>query len=341
MKRLICAILLVSLLLSGCAGAGEPQQKKYTATFLTLFDTVTYIQGFADSEESFSATAQSIHDELLKYHQLFDIYNDYEGLNNLKTVNDNAGIAPVTVDRAVIDLLLDCRDYCAATDGKVNAAMGSVLYLWHEARNDGINDPANAYLPDIDALKNAAQHISFDAVVIDEAASTVFLTDPEMRLDVGAVAKGWSVQRVSENAPKGLLISVGGNVCATGPKDEAGTPWVVGVQDPKGGDAYLNTLSVSSGSVVTSGDYQRGYLVDGELYHHIIDPDTLYPSRYWRSVTIVCEDSGLADALSTALFVLSLEEGQALLDKFEARAMWVDADGSIFYSPGFEDLIRT
>lgn len=341
MKRLICAILLISLLLSGCAGAGEPEQKKYTATFLTLFDTVTYIQGFADSEESFSATAQAIHDQLLDFHQLFDIYNDYEGLNNLKTVNDNAGIAPVAVDKAIIDLLLDCRSYFEATGGKVNTAMGSVLRLWHEARNDGINDPANAYLPDMDALKEAAKHTSFDAVVIDEVASTVFLTDPQSRLDVGAVAKGWSAQRVSETAPEGLLISVGGNVCATGPKDEAGTPWVVGVQDPEGGDAYLHTLYTTSGSVVTSGDYQRAYMVDGELYHHIIDPDTLYPSRYWRSVTIVCEDSGLADALSTALFVLPREEGQALLDKFEARAMWVDADGSIFYSPGFEELIRT
>nr|MBQ8244295.1 FAD:protein FMN transferase [Oscillospiraceae bacterium] len=341
MKRLLCGILLVSLLVSGCAGAGEPEQKKYTATFLTLFDTVTYIQSFADSEESFSATAQSIHDELLKYHQLFDIYNDYEGLNNLKTVNDNAGIAPVKVDRAIIDLLLDCRAYWEATGGKVNVAMGSVLYLWHEARNDGIDDPANAYLPDSNALEEAAKHTSFDTVVIDEAASTVFITDPEQRLDVGAIAKGWSVQRVSETAPRGLLISVGGNVCATGPKDAAGTPWVVGVQDPAGGEKYLHTLYTPGGSVVTSGDYQRSYVVEGEVYHHIIDPETLYPSRYWRSVTIVCDDSGLADALSTALFVLPLEEGQALLDKLEAQAMWVDAEGSIFYSPGFESLIRT
>jgi len=178
-------------------------------------------------------------------------------------------------------------------------------------------------------------------VVIDETASTVFLSDPDMRLDVGAIAKGWSVQRVCEGAPKGILISVGGNVFSTGPKDEAGTPWVIGVQNPDGGDNYLHTLYLTSGSVVTSGDYQRAYMVDGKMYHHIIDPETLYPSTYWRSVTIVCPDSGLADALSTALFVLSQEEGQRLLDKFEAQAMWVAADGTITYSPGFETLIRT
>ena len=340
MKRLICALLCVSLLLAGCAGTGEPEQKQYTASYLTLFDTVTYITGRAESKEAFIRTAQGIHDELQVYHRLFDIYNDYEG-NNLKTVNDNAGVAPVTVDRAIIELLLDCRSYYEATEGRVNVAMGSVLKLWHEARNDGLDDPANAYLPDAQTLAEAAAHMDFDCVVIDEAASTVFLTDPALRLDVGAVAKGWSVQRVCETAPKGLLISVGGNVCATGPKDEAGTPWVVGVQDPDGGSEYLHTLYASGGSIVTSGDYQRAYMVGGTVYHHIIDPDTLYPSKYWRSVTVVCDDSGLADALSTALFLLPQEEGQALLDKFGARAMWVDAEGTIFYSPGFESLIRT
>lgn len=341
MKRLIAASLLLSILLSGCAGQKMPEKKQYTATFLTLFDTVTSIVGRSESEEAFTATAQAIHDDLLEYHRLFDIYNDYDGLNNLKTVNDQAGIAPVQVDARIIALLLDCKAYYEATDGKVNAAMGSVLSIWHEARNDGINDPANAYLPDAAALEKASAHTNFDSVIIDEAASTVFISDPDVRLDVGAIAKGWSVQRVCENAPAGLLISVGGNVCATGPKDESGTPWVVGVQNPDGGDDYLHTLYVTDGSVVTSGDYQRAYMVDGKLYHHIIDPETLYPSAYWRSVTIICPDSGLADALSTALFLLSQEEGQTLLAQFDAKAMWVDADGNITYSPGFEDLIRT
>ena len=314
MKRAICGILILSLVLCGCSGeaVAQPEKKQYTATFLTLFDTVTSIVGRSDSEEAFRQAAQAIHDELLEYHRLFDIYNDYAGLNNLKTVNDNAGIAPVTVDERIIDLLLDCREYYELTDGRVNVLLGSVLYLWHVARNDSINDPLNAYLPDGAALLEASGHTDISCLVIDEEASTVYITDPAARLDVGAVAKGWSVQRVCESAPTGLLVSVGGNVCATGPKDDKGTPWVVAVQDPDGGDSYLHTLNVAEGSVVTSGDYQRNFAVDGKLYHHIIDPDTRYPSAYWRSVTILCGDSGLADALSTALFLLPQEEGQAL-----------------------------
>jgi thiamine biosynthesis lipoprotein len=315
--------------------------KQYTATFLTLFDTVTSIVGRAESQEILMEKAQTVHDALLYYHRLFDIYNDYEGLNNLKTVNDHAGVAPVVVDRAIIDLLLDCKEYYELTGGKVNVAMGSVLVLWHEARNDGLNDIVNAYLPDGNALEEAAKHRDISCVVIDEAASTVFLTDAEMRLDVGAVAKGWSVQRVAENAPAGLLISVGGNVCATGPKDENGTPWRVGVQNPDGGDSYLHTLNITNQSVVTSGDYQRCYMVDGKIYHHIIDPDTLYPGTHWRSVTIVCDDSGLADALSTALFLLPYEEGLALAERCGAEALWVNEAGEKFYTPGFDELIRT
>ena len=344
MKRITAIFLILLTFLSGCAQDTEPQSqnfKQYNATFLTLFDTVTTIVGRAPSEEVFQSQSQAIHDELLVYHQLFDIYHDYGGINNLKTINDNAGIQPVTVDQKIISLLLDCRKYYELTGGRVNVAMGSVLSLWHHARNAGINDPEHAQLPDTASLIEAANHVDFSCIVIDEDASTVYIRDPEMSLDVGAVAKGWAAQQVAVNAPAGLLISVGGNVCATGPKDESGTPWVVGIQDPDGGSDYLHTLYVKSGSVVTSGDYQRAYAVDGKLYHHIIDPATQFPSEYWRSVTVVCADSGLADALSTALFLLPQAEGQALLDNCDAEAMWVDASGNIFYSPGFTELIRT
>lgn len=341
MKKLL-TLLLAAVLLAGCtAPAPQTSTEIYEASFLELFDTLTVLKGPAESEESFQETAQFVHDELERYHQLFDIYNDYDGLNNLKTVNDMAGIGPVEVDDAVIALLEDCRDYYELTDGRVNVAMGSVLKLWHEARDHGINDPLNAKLPDMAALEAAAQHVSFDSIIIDEAARTVFISDPMVQLDVGAVAKGWAAQRVAEKMPANMLLSVGGNVCATGPK-MADTPWVIGVQNPDGAsEPYLHTLYVTGGSYVTSGDYQRSYTVDGKTYHHIIDPDTLMPSQYWRSVTIVCEDSGLADALSTALFVLPQEAGQKLLDETGAMAIWVDGEGKIYYSPGVQDIIRT
>lgn len=338
MRRYFAIGLIVSLLLTGCA-LPERGKQQHQATFLDLFDTVTTISGMTDSEENFRQQVGQIHDVLLRYHQLFDIYNDYPGFNNLKTVNDHAGIEPVQVDGDIIRLLLDCRNYDELTGHTVNVAMGSVLALWHEARTAGLDDPAHAALPDEEALKNAASHADWAAVEIDEEAGTVYLSDPALRLDVGAVAKGWAAQRAAEATPAGFLISVGGNVCATGPKDDSGTPWVVGITDPDGGSDYLHTLYNRDSAIVTSGDYQRYYVVDGETYHHIIDPATLYPARRYRSVTVICGDSGLADALSTALFILPRAEGEALAQNCGAEAMWVDAEGSRFYTQGFQAYI--
>ncbi len=343
MIRKILSLVLAAALLVGCAAPQNTiSKKRYQASFLTLFDTVTSIVGYAESEEEFEKITGEIHDQLEVYHQLFDIYNDYEGVNNIKTINEQAGIAPVKVDPVLIGFLQDCREYYDATGGVVNVAMGSVLSLWHETRNKGIDDPENAKLPEEEALKEAAEHCSFDTIIIDEEYSTVYLEDPEQSLDVGAIAKGWATQRVCENLPSGFLVSVGGNVCASGPKPENNGSWVVGIQDPEGGaDDYLHTVYVNQESVVTSGDYQRYYTVDGKKYHHIIDPETLYPALKWKSVSIICTDSGLGDALSTALFLLDREEGQKLLDKYEAQAVWVDLDGETYYSPGFKELIRT
>ncbi len=341
MKKKLLAFLSAAFLLSGCGDMGLTRAGiRYQATFLELFDTVTTVIGYASSEEEFQETAEEIRDRLQYYHRLFDIYEEYEGITNLKTVNDQAGLAPVEVDPVIVELLLDCREYYERTGGRVNPAMGSVLSLWHETRQEGIEDPLQARIPSEDELKQALEHISFDTVVIDEENNTVFLSDPKQSLDVGAIAKGWAVQRVAEQMPEGMLLSVGGNVMATGPKPEGDVPWVVGIQAPENPEEYLHTIYLSQGCLVSSGDYQRYYEVSGVKYHHIIDPSTGYPSEYWRSVSIVCEDSGLADALSTALFLMPYEEGKTLLESVEAEALWVDKEGNKLYSMGFEEIIR-
>lgn len=339
MKRLFPLLLTLTLLL-GCTQTPQQTQKQYTATFLELFDTVTTVIGRADTEEAFQTQANAIRDELARYHRLFDIYHDYEGIVNIKTVNDRAGKSPVTVDPAIIALLQDCKTYYALTGGRVNVAMGSVLQLWHEARSDSLRDPQNAWLPDAAALRAAAAHTDLDSLVIDAANSTVFLTDPEVRLDVGAIAKGWATQQVAAAAPSGMLISVGGNVCATGPKTADGSPWVIGIQDPDNPDKNLHSLYVTGGSLVTSGDYQRYFQVNGQTYHHIIDPATQMPAAYWRTVSVLCSDSGLADALSTGLFLMDLDQGKALAAQCNAEVLWVDLNGNESMTAGFESRLR-
>jgi len=334
---LMLALVICAGALCGCAGKTK---SRYTASFLELFDTVTSIVGYAESQEAFTEEVTRVRDELEAYDHLYDIYNEYDGMVNLRTINLNAGGEPLEVDQKIIDLLLFAREVDEKTDHRVNAMMGSVLEIWHEAREEGINDPENAALPDMTELQAAAEHVGFDLLEIDEENRTVRITDPEARLDVGALAKGYATQKVCETMPEGYLVSVGGNVVATGKKAD-GTAWTIGIQDPDGdGTEYLHKVSLEKGSVVTSGDYQRYYTVDGKEYHHIIDPDTLMPGERWRAVTVIGTDSAEGDALSTALFLMSREDGQKLLDGAGAEAMWIEKDGTRLYSPGYEAYIK-
>jgi thiamine biosynthesis lipoprotein len=214
------------------------------------------------------------------------------------------------------------------------------------ARTQGIDDPDNAYLPSMEELQAAAKHTSIEDVVIDEAASTVYLKDPAMSLDVGAVGKGYAVEQVCRLAEQqgftSGLVSIGGNVRAIGSKGK-NQPWDVGIQNPdkESANTYLNVVNLSGMSLVSSGGYERYYTVNGKDYNHIIDPQTLYPAEYFRDVTILCQDSGLADALSTAIFTMPFDEGLALIESLPGvEALWVLPSGELKYSSHFKDYVK-
>ena len=172
----------------------EKEPTRYEAEFLMLFDTVTRIVGYANDKEEFTRYVNIIHSNLEEYHQLYDIYNDYEGVNNIKTINDNAGIKPVKVDKRLIDLIKFSINLYEKTNGQTNIAFGAVLKIWHKYRTEGIEDPENAALPSEEELRNASMHTNIQDIIIDDELSTVFLKDPMMSLDVGAIAKGYATE---------------------------------------------------------------------------------------------------------------------------------------------------
>ncbi len=348
MKKTIAVFLaLILLLSSGCA---LQKEQRYNAQFLSLFDTLTTIVGYARSEDEFKELAEKLRLKLEEYHQLYDIYNDYPDVNNIKTINDNAGIAPVKVDSRIIDLLKLMIVRNAETNGAVNVAMGAVLSIWHDYREEGLNDPENAKLPPMEALEEAAEHTDINDIIIDEENSSVYLRDPFMRLDVGSTAKGYATEQLALYAKSlgvtSLLISVGGNIRAIGGKKEpdskGDTRWNIGIQNPdkESEQTELMHVLVSDMAIVSSGVYERYYVVDGKKYHHIIDPKTLMPSMNYQQVTILSKDSGTGDSLSTAVFILSVEEGKTLLKSVGAEAAWVKEDGSIEYTDGFLEYVK-
>ena len=338
MKKLI-SIILILVLSAVCCSCGVPLNSRYSKTFSELFDTVSTITAYDSDEKAFNAHYEAFYGRLEEYHMLFDIYNEYEGINNLKTLNDKAGKEPVEVDERIIDLLEYGKEVYALSSGKTNICFGSVLSLWHTAQE-------TKKLPDDNKLREAAKHTDINDLIIDKENKTVFFKDKDLKLDVGAIAKGWAAKEIciwaKENLWESAMLSLGGNVCTYGFKNNDGkTNWNIEIESPNEKDKNgVAIVSVHDKSVVTSGDYQRYFEKDGKRYCHIINTETLYPSEYIRSVSVICSDSALADALSTTLFNMSIKDGKALIEKTDGcEAVWVDKDSKIVYSSGFEEYM--
>lgn len=353
-KKLISLLLLLSLVftsLVACSRDGQTSSTlpegvhRYNSRFLGVFDTVTNIVGLAESEEEFAAFNELVKRELERYHQLFNTFNSYEGINNLKTVNDNAGVAPVELDPTIIELMDQALLANERTDGRVNMALGPVLEIWHDYRDYGLNNPSEASLPPMEDLIAADEFTDISKIEIDRDASTVYLPEKGMSLDVGSGAKGLAVELVSEIAQEAgyhhFLLSVGGNVKAVGFRDSISENWRVGIQDPDGDEGeYIDIVYITDMAVVTSGVYERYYTVDDQRYHHIINGESLMPAYNFDAVSIIAPSSGLADSLTTALFNMPLEEGKALIESLEdVAALWVK-DGDVVYSERMASLLE-
>ncbi|MBQ8528423.1 MAG: FAD:protein FMN transferase [Clostridia bacterium] len=329
---LVCAVVVAILL------RGE-KTKPESVSYYGLFDTETSFTDYSGMDgEEFGEICGELYAALEGYHKLFDIYNEYDGLVNLAAVNKNAGKGAVRVPEELVRLLEFSKEMYTLTGGEVNVAMGAVLSLWHE-RREAVKMGEIGTLPDSEALARAAEHCDIDKLIVDPVNMTVELTDGEMSLDVGAIAKGYAVERLADilkaKGISGFVINVGGNLRVVGEKP-SGEGWLAGIENPKSenGLPYVKEMYISDTSFVTSGDYMRYLEVDGVRYHHIIDKDTLMPSGYFSSVSILTEDSGLADALSTALFSMSVAEGRALVESLSGdrrvdTVVWVGLDGEV------------
>ncbi|MGN0159440.1 MAG: FAD:protein FMN transferase [Brotaphodocola sp.] len=341
---LLFAVFLTGICLTGC-GQLRPHLKEYNKQYLDYFDTFSSITIYAENEKQFQEYETIVHNKLKQYHQLFDIYEEYDGIANLCTINADAGLAHVTVESEILELLERSEMMYDLTGGKVNPALGSVLQIWHKYRTEGTQRPEKAELPDMEILQEAAKHTDIHDIEIDKEKHTVYLPDEAMQLDAGAVAKGYTAHKICEDlraaGVTSALINLGGNVQTIGTKPN-GKPWRVGVQNPDTGSemSYLHAVRLQDMALVTSGSYQRFYEVDGKRYHHIIDTDTLMPKDTFAGVTILCEDGMMADALSTALFNMELDEGQKLIESLDGtEAIWVYPDGEEVWSFGFEKFV--
>ena len=371
MKKCLAVLLaLVCLALTGCQSpapvaaptaapaataepAGEtaaPGLTRFSGYFMGTFDTVVTLIGFAESQEAFDQVLKKVEARFVEMHQTFDKYNSYPGVNNLLTLNQQAAQGPVVVNQDMMTLLQTTLDWQKTRSSSVNIALGSVLALWHNARETATYLPENAYIPSQADLEAAAAHTDSACIVLDPEAMTVTYTDPLLQLDLGAVAKGYAAERVVQEIllkeMPHFILNAGGNVRTGMPPLDGRKAWGIGIQDPAApvfsAAESKDVLYFANQSLVTSGTYQRYFELDGVRYHHLISPVTLMPANHCESLTIVTEDSFLADFLSTACFLLPYEESRALVDSQEGvEALWIFNDGTTQMTDGLKPMAKS
>ena len=321
MKKIIVFIsLFLVIFISACTN-----KKMYKESFMYM-DTYIEIKVYGinkkKSEEVLS-TAKKMYKE---YHELTDRYNSYENINNVYYINNELDVnKEIELDSRLADLISFGLKAYEDTDGYINIAMGNVIDVWKSYREEGKKVPKTYELMN--------QKININNISLN---GNKFIKKGKIKLDLGAFAKGYVTEEVgkyfeSVGVTK-YLINAGGNV-KVGESYKRGK-YNVGIEEPFNTSNIYKTLSVENVSIVTSGSYQRYYEVDNKIYNHIINPKTLYPENFMKSVTVVTKNSAYADILSTYLFLLPIEDGIKLVNSLDGvEAIW--NNDAIYYSRDF------
>lgn len=313
--------ILLILALSSCSSPRKDEKLSVTGIY---FDTVIQIDAWG-ARTSVLEECKGICET---YEALFS--NKIE-TSEISRINASAG-SPVKVSQETCDLISLGLKYCELSNGKFDITIAPLSDLWNFTDN-----PAHV-IPDAGAIEEARSHVDYRKVLVDKEACTVTLQDPQAKIDLGGIAKGYIADRLKEYLKKEgvehALINLGGNVLTLGTSSD-GSPFRIGIQKPfDEQNIPIDTVEIRDRSVVSSGVYQRYFEKDGSLYHHILDPETGYPyANGLLQATVITDSSADGDALSTCCFALGLEEGSALVESLEdVQAVFVTEDYSLHYA---------
>ncbi len=266
-----------------------------------------------------------------------DLFSTRKPKSDISKINLAAGSGrPVEVSADTAAILARAKEYAVETNGFFDVTVGNLVDLWEQAKTDGA-------LPQPDDISAAIHTVDFKGLKVDTTKNTAQLENRGQKIDLGGIAKGYItdglVRMLRAEGVESALINLGGNAYALGKKNQF-SAWNIGIQDPKNPNKLLGSIRAENQCVITSGDYQRYFELNGVRYHHILNPNTGSPSNSGlRSVTIVAEDATLADALSTACFILGYSEGANLIREYEnVSAIFVMDSNTVYYSPELEEI---
>ena len=252
-------------------------------------------------------------------------------------INRNAGSRPVVVSQELFNLIRRSLRVSKLTEGAFDITFDSVGRFWNFKKTD-------SPLPDKETIARALRHTGYQHVVLDPEARTVFLDTPDTRIGFGAIGKGYAANRtvfvLKDRGVTGGIVNAGGDLVTFG-RQEDGSPWRIGIANPLERDTVFAYLDVTEQVIVTSGDYESFIEIDGRRASHILDPRSGYPVEELRSVTIVCPDGELGDALATGVSVLGVRKGLELVNRLNGiEAMLVDREGKIHFSDNLQGMLK-
>ena len=272
-------------------------------------------------------------DDIFSYiYSLDSMISRYNEKSYIAMINSNAGISPVTVPDEVYGLVKVSLEMAKETDGLFNPAIGPLSSLWGFGTED-------ARVPSSDEIKGVLPLLDWRKIKLSDDDNSVFLENEGMAIDLGAVGKGWAADMIDsyldELGVEHALVNLGGNVLLHGGKAD-GSAWRVGIRDPENLSSSYASVAIEDGTVITSGGYQRYIEKDGEVYHHILNPETGYPFQTdILSATVIGDSGTLSDMLSTVIFASGSDKAEEIADKHDVSIILKLTDGSVIntYSP--------
>lgn len=301
-------LTLLSLLMLCCAGLAQQLQKHHKIIKLmgSRFEITAIHQDTQTAWDGINAAITEIT-------RIEKLISSWDPNSQTSQINQNAGIKPVKVDPELFQLIQRAVQISAITNGAFDISYASMDRIW---KFDG----SMKAMPSEEAVKKASAKIGYQNIQLNPRKGEVYLKEKGMKIGFGAIGKGYAAQMAKQKMValgiKSGVVNAAGDLIAWG-KNTDGGKFKVGIADPRQKDRVLSWLVVDNGAVVTSGDYERFVMFEGVRYAHIIDPRTGYPTTGIKSVSVICPNPELADALSTSVFVLGIKQGLYLINQLE------------------------
>lgn len=327
MPRVIAVFLLLSVV---ACEAPAPETLRETRP---LMGTAVGIVAHGRSSAALRVAVDAAYAEMSR---LSDMMNHYNPASVVSAINNAAGKQAVPVPPELMQVLHAAQHISERSGGGFDITVGSL--------RDWRFNPQNPQIPAPAAIALQLPRVDYRRLILDDAAGTAFLKTAGARIDLGGIAKlpilHAGMRVLGRHGIRDAMIDGGGDIEVMG--TNRGRPWRIGIRDAHRPERLYGAIGISRGVVVSSGDYERGFIRNGRHYHHVLDPRTGYPTTGVNGVTLVADRQEDVNGLSSAVMVLGPEKGRALIEATPGVAGIVfNADGSLWMTPGFEERIET